>query len=114
VNSFYVKEDDLYSVRLEWADEKGVRTCGIYNDTDGTWLIEPLGLEDRTAHHYLSPTNDPNIWYDGGTDLLYNVEERKICSPGEFAIYGRKLGSFGPLGVNYPGVQYAYWGHREK
>jgi hypothetical protein len=110
LNSFYIKDDDLYNIRLEPTGEKSYRTCGIYNDTDGTWLIEPFM---DGASHFLYPTNDPDIWYDDAGEQLYNVAERKIYSPRNFGIYGRGYASPGPRGINYPGVYYVYRGYRK-
>jgi hypothetical protein len=108
LNSFYIKDDDLYNIRLEPAGEKSYRTAGIYNDTDGTWLIELL--MDGENHSWY-PTNDPDIWYDDVKEQLYNVEERSIYSPQDFGIYGRGYSSSEPSGINYPGVYYVYKGY---
>jgi hypothetical protein len=110
LNSFYVKDDDLYSVRMSG---KGWRISGVYNDTKGVWYIEPA---DEGASYFLHPTNDPDIWIweNSAGKRLYHVRGKEIDTLEECAVYGLSYTSPGPMEVNYPGVYYAYQGHRKR
>jgi hypothetical protein len=109
----YIKRDDIYRIELEPKNGTNTRTYGVYNDTQGTWLIDPVGSAEPDARN-LEPTNDENVWY--GTDgsplyWIYDIENKIKYSPREFQVY-RNINSSGDhLGIYYPGVQYVYTGY---
>jgi hypothetical protein len=114
LNPRYIKRDDIYRIKLEPKSGTDTRTYGVYNDTQGTWLIDPVDSAAPDAYN-LEPTNDENIWYgtSGGSSFywIYDIENKIKYSPQEFQV-DRNINSSGDhLGIDYPGVQYVYTGY---
>ena len=114
LNPLYIKRDDIYRIKLEQKSGTDTRTYGVYNDTQGTWLIDPVDSAAPDAYN-LEPTNDENILYgtsDGSSFYwIYDIENKIKYSPQEFQV-DRNINSSGDhLGIDYPGVQYVYTGY---